>query len=581
MGTVPGPAEKGRSLARARPVLAGLALAGAALWCRAAYIQVVRHPFLRDKAERQHVGRIALPASRGAIVTRDGHKVAWNLWRDSVYVVPTLVDSPDVTASRLAGVLGIDAAQTARRIEEKRRAGKLFCWVSRWVEPAQADAVAALKLPGVGMRKEPLRQYPWEENGAAVVGFVGVDGKGLAGLERAWEALLGGVPGVMPLYRDARGKILITTPPDEVVQPADGRDLTLTLESCIQAIADQEVAAAWESLKPVRVAAIVMDSRTGEVLGIAARPSYDPNAFRRADPRAFNHPGAAFVYEPGSTFKPFVLALALARGTVALDRRFDCHMGEWKVGNRVLRDAHPYGILSAADVIVHSSNIGIAQIGATLPPPDLRAGLAAFGFGRRTGMGLPGEEAGIFHPLSRWTRETPRSIPMGYEIATTPVQLLAAFNVFANGGTWVRPSLLLDGKPSETRRILPPDVVRAMGGVLRDVVVRGTGTKAESEYAVAGKTGTSRKLGPDGKYRPNAHIGSFVAYAPAEDPRISVIVVVDEPRGGEYYGGAVAAPVAREIIRRTLSYLDVPPSPPTPKAKGAPPASRKTVSRNR
>ncbi len=569
METGPGPSAKAGTLARARPFLWILGIAGVILWGRACWIQVFRHPFFREKADRQHVGKILLPASRGTIVTRDGRKVAWNLWRDSVYVVPTLVDSPDEAAARLAGVLGGNPAEISRRISEKKRDGKLFLWIKRWVGPEEAGKVEAMKLPGVGMRKEPLRQYPWEENGAGIVGFVGVDGKGLAGLERAHESRLAGTDGLMPLYRDARGKILITAPSDEVTRPTDGADLALTLDSCVQAIVDQEVDAAWTGMKAARVTAIVMESATGEILGLAARPSYDPNAFRQADPKAFNHAGVSFVYEPGSTFKPFVLALALAAGKVNLGQKFDCHNGEWKVGKRVLKDAHPYGWLTAADVVVHSSNIGIAQVGALIPPADLRAGLSAFGFGRKTGAGLPGEEAGIFHALSKWNRETLRSIPMGYEIATTPIQLLAAFNVFANGGTWVRPTLIMgEGAAAGTaRNVLPAGVVRAMRGVLEDVVLRGTGTKARSEYAVAGKTGTSRKLGADGKYRANAHIGSFVGYAPAENPRISVLVVVDEPKAGEYYGGAVAAPVAREIVRRTLSYLDVPPSPePKPRA---------------
>lgn len=563
MESGPGPSAKAGTLVRARPFLWILGAAGAVLWCRAAWIQVFRHPFFREKADRQHVGKILLPASRGTIMTRDGRKVAWNLWRDSVYVIPTLVESPDETAARLVGVLGGNPGEISRRISEKKRDGKLFLWIKRWVVPAEAEKVGAMNLPGVGMRKEPLRQYPWEENGAGIVGFVGIDGKGLAGLERAHERRLAGTDGLTPLYRDARGKILITAPSDEVTRPVDGADLALTLDSCIQAIADQEVEAAWTGMKASRVTAIVMESATGEILGLATRPSYDPNAFRQADPKAFNHAGVSFVYEPGSTFKPFALALALAGGKVALGQKFDCHQGEWKVGKRVLKDAHPYGWLTAADVVVHSSNIGIAQIGALVPPADLRAGLSAFGFGRKTGAGLPGEETGIFHALSKWNRETLRSIPMGYEIAVTPIQLLAAFNVFANGGTWVRPRLVAGGTPDpdDTRSVLSAGVVRSMRGVLEDVVLRGTGTKAQSEYPAAGKTGTSRKLGADGKYRSNAHIGSFVGYAPAENPRISVLVVVDEPKAGEYYGGAVAAPAAREIIRRTLSYLDVPPSP--------------------
>lgn len=553
------PERPGDVLKRARPFLLALAVVGAALWVRSAYLQTVRHAFFSRKAERQHVGRLTLPAERGAIYSRDGHRMAWNVWFDSVYVVPTLVASPAETAARLAGLLGVDGDSLARRIEAKKRDGKLFLWVKRWAAPEEAARVARAEIPGVGLRKEPRRQYSWGEAGAAVLGFVGVDGRGLAGLEWTHDASLAGRDGSRPVFRDARGRILITSPDEGVVPPRHGEDLHLTLDSCVQAIVDTAVDGAMTSLRATRVTAAVMDVQTGEILALSTRPSFDPNDFRRADPRAFTHDGVSFVYEPGSTFKPFVLALALSRGTVRLDTPFFCHEGEWKVGSRVLRDHHPYGKLTAEDIVVHSSNIGIAQVGMTLAPRDLHAGLGAFGFGRRTGVDLPGEEKGLFRPPARWSRETVRSVPMGYEVATTPIQLLAAFNVFANDGVWVRPHIVRD-RPTERRRVLASSVAHQMRGVLEGVVTRGTGTKAQCEYAVAGKTGTARKVGRDGKYRADAHVGSFVAYAPAEDPRVCVVVVVDEPRGGDYYGGAVAAPIAREVIRRTLAYMGVPPS---------------------
>lgn len=560
MSAPPAPFPAAPSVARrARPYLLILACAAAALWLRAAHLQVVRYPFFRDHARRQETGAVPVPAARGTIYTRDGLQVAWNLWVDSVYAVPTLIDDPRATAARLAEMLGVPAEPLALRIERSKSRDRLFVWIARWVDPARADRLRKAGLAGIGLRKEPRRQYPWGDEGAALLGFVGVDGKGLLGLERRYEPRLAGRDGLCRIERDARGRILMTDPADAEDLPADGRDLYLSLDSRLQAVAEQEIGAAAAKHRPARAVAILMETETGAIRAMAARPTFDPNDFRSADPRSFAHPAVSLVYEPGSTFKPFVLAAALAEGTSSLAEKVFCHNGEWRIGSRILHDHHPYGWLTAEDVVVHSSNIGIARIGMGLSPERLHAALAGFGIGRRTGIELSGEEAGIFHPVRRWSRESVRSIPMGHEIALTPIQLLAAFNVFAAGGRWVAPRLI-ESTPVRAVPVLSEGVAAQVRRALEGVVERGTGKAAQCEYALAGKTGTSRKIGPDGRYRSDRHIASFLCYGPADAPRYTCLVVVDEPKGGEYYGGAVAAPIAREILRRALASDGVPPS---------------------
>ena len=552
----------------ARWVIGGAAGVLLLLALRLADLQILRHGGLADKAERQQHREAQIPARRGEIQDRTGKPLAVTLMVPSIYAEPRRLAKgytawrPEI-ARRLAGALGLDVRETLKDLAKDRS----FVWVKRQVGEGDWARVKALRLPGVGMRLEPRRFYPHGASAGPLLGGTGVDGQPLAALELEYQSALAGTPGRQRLTRDARGRGIVEDV-DDLTDPVDGATLVTTLDQGLQEITERAMDRLVELCKPKGAVAVVMEPSTGEILAMSSRPGYDPNRLGEVRPAGFQNPAVLFCYEPGSTFKPFIAAPAFAEGKLRPEDRFFCHNGTWHVpGRKPLHDYHPHGWLSAIDVVAQSSNIGIAQIGQRLGMPTIYENLKRFGFGERTGIDLPGEQSGILNPPKKWTGATIYSVPMGHEIAVTPIQLLAAFNVFANEGRWVEPHLLgkvvgPDGsvlkayEPKPQRQVLDPEVVAGpVREMLKAVVERGTAKGAALRgFTSAGKTGTAQKVGPDGQYLHDAWVSSYVCFAPAERAELTVVIVVDEPHNahGGYTGGAVAAPAAKEILEAGL-----------------------------
>ena len=537
-------------------------LAGRLVW-----IQGPTSPRWKTLARKYHQGRRSVAGRRGMVLDRRGRKLAVSMPTESVFVNPRLVQDKPRAARRLAGILGLDEAFVLRRLSRKG----YFAWIKRRITAEEAEAVHALKLRGLGFRTEPLRVYPYGTLAAHVLGAVGIDNAGLAGLEQKYDRLLAGRPGSEIVLRDGLGRDLAVR--GRVDDPAvHGRTLVLTLDAVVQKIAEEELARAVEKWGAKGGAVVVLEAGTSQVLAMASHPTFDPNRFGQAEDNARLNRAIGMIYEPGSTFKPFTAAVALDTNRVRPETRFFCGNGAERFGRRVLHDSHPMGWLSLRDVIVKSSNIGIARVAELLGRYALHHAALRFGFGSRTGVDLPGEEAGILRPPEQWTAYSMTSIPMGQEISVTPLAMAAGYNVFAAGGLWLRPHLALAEASHDGRRILRtfaapvgrPAILRRTANLLRcdllaAVVQRGTGRRVKScPFSVAGKTGTAQIARVDGRgYEPDAYIGSFVGIAPVARPRAVCIVMIERPKKA-HYGGTVAAPAVAAILERALTYLGVP-----------------------
>jgi len=532
---------------------------------------------LRSLANRQHTVTLPLPARRGRILDCRGRMLAGSMLVPSIYADPGLIKDIEATAARLERIVGIPAGEIATVIAARRH--RRFVWIRRFVTTRQAEEVKRLRLAGVAVMLEPRRCYPMGQLAAHVLGFVGAEGRGLEGLEYRYDRYLQGKAGRKVCWRDAAGRI-IGLVPRGYQPPQPGCDLLLNIDAFVQYTAEQALEEAVRHFEAAGGVAIVTEPDTGQILALACRPAFDPNYFRDAPESTLRNRAVTDPVEPGSTFKPFIAAAALQEGLVRPGETFYCHDGAYRMGRRILHDHHPYGKLTFEQVVAKSSNIGMALIGQRLGNARMWRYLRLFGFGSRTGIDLPGEAVGIVLPLSRWTSYSTGSVPMGQEVAVTPVQLITAFNALVNGGLLVQPkvvravvapdgSIVLDRtRPTVIRRVLSPATARYMARVvLKAVVNEGTGRRARlARWQVIGKTGTAQVAMPGGGgYIPDAYVSSFLAAAPASNPKVSVLVMVFRPnRKIGHYGGTVAAPAARKILAATLEYLGVPPEPPQP-----------------
>jgi cell division protein FtsI (penicillin-binding protein 3) len=583
---VPAPSPQAGPTSRSRPrrqsaqirrrrsvIVALISLGGLAVAARLVQLQVIESARLAERGTRQKSFVEALPAPPGDLLDRDGRVLATSVVARSLFVVPEKIPDPWPCAQRLARALRLDPDGLCERLQSEKK----FTWVKRRLTAEDEQAVRTLGLPAAawGLRDEYVRRYPQGSLAAHILGLRDVDGNSRGGLEQSLDPVLRGRPGRRTLYRDARGRV-IDVPDDTEVPPRPGRSVVTTLDSIIQLYVERELDRVVAEWRPRGACALVEDPSSGEILAIASRPAFDPNRPEGVSDDAWMNRAIAWTYEPGSTFKPFVVAGALERGRVRPEEEIDCAGGETRLASRVFHDTHPYGLLSVADVLVKSSNIGMSRIGGRLANGELFATIASFGFGRSTGAGLPGEIGGTLRPVKQWSSYSNASLSIGQELAVTPLQMIAAHSALANGGTLISPKLVLrtlDG-PSPAEAELPlatPVVSRAadpeaarwlVEGPMRDVVLRGTGTRANVPgYSVFGKTGTAQKLDPATRaYSADKYVSSFLCGAPAANPRVIVLVVVDEPlSGGSHYGGTVAAPAAAEILRQTLAYLKIPP----------------------
>jgi cell division protein FtsI/penicillin-binding protein 2 len=548
---------------RIRLFLAVLVAAFAALVLRAAWLQGVRASSLSRLALTQHREQVTIPAGRGTIYDRSGVQLALGERATTVYANPRQVVNVKTAAAAAARALGIDEGAVAAKLADRSHG---FVYVARQADARRARLLQQQKIPGFGFYPEERRTYPLGSVAAQVLGYVGVDDTGLAGLELQLDHDLAGRAGQETVVTDPRGRTIdVVSDRPEV----EGKDVYLTLDQTIQANAESVLRDTVRKWGAKDATAIVLDPRTGAILAMAVQPGYDANAFPQA-PRDFQRDRAVTdTYEPGSTFKLITVGAALSEGLVAPSTRFTLPYSI-QVADRVIHDAEPRGTVnySVAQILAHSSNVGAITLAEELGKDRLAAWISRFGFGRKTGIDFPGESPGIVLPKDQWSGSTIGNVPIGQGIAVTPVQMASAYAAIANGGVWSRPHLVdhVDGggRPSlHRRRLVSRPIAGELMTMLKDVVAEGTGIYAAIPgYQVAGKTGTAQKPDPHGGYSSDKYVASFVGIVPASRPRLVVLVAVDEPHGA-IWGGVVAAPAFQQIARFDLQYLEVPPDAPT------------------
>jgi cell division protein FtsI/penicillin-binding protein 2 len=442
--------------------------------------------------------------------------------------------------------------------------GKAFVWVARKITPEQSEQIKQSKLKNIGFLKESKRCYPNSYLLSHVMGFAGLDNVGLEGLEMFYDQYLRGQPGWEFLLRDARSHKLNLY--DNRVLPQDGYDLVLTVDEVIQYIAERELDKIFRMFHARGACIVVMDPKTGEILAMANRPGFDLNDRSKFNKEEMRNRAVCDMFEPGSVFKIVTAAAALEEKKVDEMSRFFCENGEYAVAGRVLHDHKPHGWLTFREVIELSSNIGTAKVAALMGPDTLYRYVKAFGFGEKSGIDMPGEISGRIAPTRTWSKTSMTCIPMGQEVGVTALQLASALSVIANGGELMKPYIVKDivtkqgdmvkaVEPIVVRRVISEDSAARMRKILIGVVENGTGKLAKGEdFTAGGKTGTAQKIEPNGSYSHSKYMSSFIGFAPAQDPLLTVVVTVDEPHP-YYFGGVVAAPAFKNLVSDTLKYL--------------------------
>ena len=533
---------------------------------RLAQIQIAQGSRYRARAQRQQERRIEIAGSRGSILDREGRELAVSVEASSVYAIPDDVQKPRATAQALASLLGMPAPE----ILEKLGSEKGFVWIRRQVDVDAAEKVRALKLPGIHFVVEPKRFYPKGRLASAVLGFVGTDGGGLAGLEHLYDSAIRGKPGEMVALTDARRSRYGEAETANSRPAEEGSSLVLSLDSGVQFAAEHELAAAMAEHRAKSGSVVVLDPWNGEVLAMASAPDFDPNEFGRFPAEARRNRVIADCYEPGSTFKIVTGALALDEGVVSLDEIIETGDGTIRVANTTIQEArgHHYGALTLGGIFEHSSNIGIIRVGLRLGARRLYEGARAFGVGQLTGVDLPGENSGILRPLPRWSGLSNAEISMGQEVSLNALQLARITAIAANGGRLVQPHLVTRivapggaVRPvtvAEPVRVISEATARSISRILVGVVEHGTGANAAIPgFLVAGKTGTAQKAGVGG-YGAGRHVPNFAGFAPADHPRCVAVVVLEDPQG-KYYAAEVAAPLFARVMSQALGILRVAP----------------------
>ncbi len=537
----------------------GLAVFLGVVGARLYFIQIVQHHDLGTRAETQYERRIPVSSRRGTIYDRRGRALAISLDVASVYAHPGLVHDPIITASRLSKVLNL----SARKIQAKLRSGRPFVWIQRKVDPARAEAVAKLALPGVGLVPEGKRYYPKRNLAAHVIGFAGLDDQGLEGVELACEHLLAGGGRSFRGRVDALGRVVFR----EAEETRAGSDLYLTIDEVIQHVAERELDAAIQRSGAKSGTVIVADPATGEILALANVPSYDLNRYGSYSPAFRRNRALTDPYEPGSAFKLILAAAALEEGMVKPEDLFHGEDGVIEVAGVKIRDHEKYGRMTFRDVVAFSSNVGAVKVGMKVGKDLFYNYITSFGFGLPTGVDLPGESPGLIRRPGDWSKVSIGALSIGHEISATPMQLIGAVMAVANGGHLMQPHVVRavhypDGrmeaiKPLPVRRVISPRTAHTLASMLTEVVQRGTGQAAAlPDILVAGKTGTAQKLDQNtGRYSRTKVVASFIGFVPAESPRVAILVLIDEPQRFTW-GGTVAAPAFGEIAREVLSYLE-------------------------
>ena len=543
---------------RSRTVGLLLMAAFLALVARGFYLQVINNDFLQQKGDSRYLRDIEISASRGKIVDRNGDLLAVSTPMKTIWAIPGDARTMNGEQKRqLAGMLDMNV----RELDGKLASEKTFTFVKRQVSPETADRIGAQKFPGVHQEKEYRRFYPTGDMTAHIVGFTGVDDKGLEGVELAFQNSLFGRPGSRTVIRDRRGSIVEDV--GATKPPQDGKDVRLALDSKIQYLAFSQLKAAVEAYNAKAGGAIVIDARTGEILALANWPTYNPNNREHLSGAQLRNRAITDTFEPGSVMKPFTAALALEKGKVRFDTVINCAPGRMTIGSATISDAHPHGALTVAQIIQKSSNVGTTKIALGFAPKEMWEMFDSVGFGQAPNLGFPGEVNGRLRPWKNWKPIEQATMSYGHGIAVSLVQLARAYTVFAHDGELMPLSLTkIDDAPPHGVRVFSPQTMKELRVMLEMAVQpEGTAPKARvAGYRVGGKTGTAYKI--EGGVYAHKYVASFVGIAPISEPRLVVAVMIDEPTGGAHFGGDVAGPAFSQIVGGALRTLGVPPDAP-------------------
>ena len=534
-----------------------------AICLRLVYLQIFCYGDFERRAQHQQQRSFELSPKRGVIYDRSGHELAMSIQVDSAFIVPT--ETPD-----LANVVSLITRITnddPRVVLADCKAHKTFCWVARKADAETVQRISALHLQGIHFQKEPKRFYPKRDLAAQVIGYVGTEDQGLSGLEREFNQQLQGKPGKLMISVDARKRWFASV--EQESKP--GNSLVLTIDQNIQYIAERELERAMQETKAIAGTVVVEDPHTGEILALTNRPTFNPNNRKEIRPESLKNHAVSDIYEPGSTFKMVTLSGGLEEKITNPDEMFDCQMGSIVINGMRIRDSKPHGLLSVADILAESSDVGAIKVGLRLGDDRFYKYIRAFGFGQRTGIELPGETPGMTKPVSRWSKVSLAAISMGQEIGISALQLTGLISTIANDGVRVPPRIVAGTiapqngpqtvafQPAEGTRVISSLTAAQMRQMLQGVVLHGTGRKAILEgYTSAGKTGTAQKVDPaTHAYSKTKYVGSFAGFAPINNPQIAVVVILDSAVG-LHQGGQVSAPVFQRIVQQVLEYKHVP-----------------------
>jgi cell division protein FtsI (penicillin-binding protein 3) len=556
------------SLSRALFVAAFIGFWMLIVCARLVHLQFSQHEGLANRARQQQQNAIETTPQRGELLDRHGRQLAQSVQTVSLFLDPDGLDNGQLecSAQELSQSLGMNYKDLIAEFREAREAKRRFLWIARRLDADRGNKIVEMKLPGVQSVLEPKRYYPNGPLAAHVLGYVGLDGDGLGGLESSYNTKIAGEPGKLFLEKDARGK------PYESFEIASkpGQSVVLTIDQSIQYQAEQALNAAIKSSRAKSGTVIVLDPRNGDVLALANAPGFNPNDVAASSAETRSNWALQNIYEPGSTFKVVAFSAALEKKLVRVDDHIDGQMGAITVAGRVIHDHKPFGSLTIAEALAKSSNVAAIKLGLRVGDETMYDYIKRFGFGSKTGIELPGETAGLLRKVERWQPSSIGSIAIGQEVGVTPVQMAAAFGALANDGVRVSPHIIREIRNEtgavvfqpqpEQRRVISADTAIALRGMLEGVTLRGTAKQAQLDgYSAAGKTGTAQKIDPKTKaYSATKFVASFVGFAPVSNPQVVIVVVVDEP-GGAYHGGDVAAPIFREVAEQVLPILGVMP----------------------
>ena len=542
---------------RQRLVLVVLLGAFVALIARSLYLQAFNNEFLGDKGRARFERVIDISATRGRITDRHGDVLAVSTPVRSIWAIPEDVQLAPAQARSLAALLEMDVRDVNRKLGAERD----FVYVKRQLSPELADRISALKFPGIHQKNEYRRYYPSGEVMAHMLGFTGIEDAGQEGIELAFNSQLSGKAGSRGVIKDRRGNVVEDV--ESIHPPLEGKDIALALDSKVQYLAYSHLKQAIEENRAKAGGVVVLDARTGEILALANLPTYNPNNRERLIGAQLRNRALTDSFEPGSTLKPFTAALALEKGKVRFDTPIQTAPGKMTIGSATISDAHAHGMLTVAQVIQKSSNIGAAKLALSMTPQEMWTMFDSLGFGAPLKLGFPGEVGGRLRPAKSWKPIEQATMAYGHGISVTLIQLAHAYQAFARDGDLVPISLArMDALPPSGKQVFSPQTAREVRAMLEMAVQPGgTAPKAQiAGYRVAGKTGTAHKI--EGGSYANKYVASFVGFAPASDPRLIVAVMIDEPSNGKHFGGDVAAPVFARVMAGSLRTLGVAPDAP-------------------